>query len=83
MYQITFDKDALQFLKKCKRGEQQQLITRIEKLRENPYRGKRLAGNLFGLFRLRIDKYRVLYKILDDKVMIIIVDIGHRKDIHE
>ena len=83
MYRIYFEKDAKNFLKKLKSGEQAQIIKRIENLQENPFVGKRLAGNLFGLWRLRIDKYRVLYKILEDKLIIIILDIGHRKNVYD
>jgi mRNA interferase RelE/StbE len=83
MYSINFDKNAKDFLKKLKRGEQEYIIERIEKLKDNPYLGKRLAGNLFGLWRLRIDKYRVLYKIIEEKVLIIILDIGHRKNVYD
>lgn len=83
MYQITFDNNAKSFLKKLKRGEQKIILDKIEKLKENPFLGKRLAGNLFGLWRLRIDKYRALYKIIEEKLIIVILDIGHRKNIYE
>jgi mRNA interferase RelE/StbE len=83
MYEINFDKKAKEFLKKLKSGEQRSLLDRIEKLKDNPYLGKRLAGNLFGLWKLRIDKYRVLYRIINDKLIIIVLDIGHRKNIYE
>lgn len=83
MYEVNFDKRAKDFLKKLKRGEQGIILDRIEKLKENPFLGKRLAGNLFGLWRLRIDKFRVLYKIIDDKLIIVILDIGHRKNIYD
>ncbi|MFA5173580.1 MAG: type II toxin-antitoxin system RelE/ParE family toxin [Candidatus Pacearchaeota archaeon] len=83
MYQLNFDRDALSSLKKLKRGEQENLLQRIDKLKENPYLGKRLSGNLFGLWRLRVDKYRILYKIVEDKLIIVILDIGHRKDVYD
>jgi mRNA interferase RelE/StbE len=83
MYQINFDKDAKSFLKKLKRAEQEYIIQRIDKLKEDPYLGKRLAGNLFGLWKLRIDKYRVLYKIIENKLVIVILDIGHRKNVYD
>lgn len=83
MYEINFDNNAKSFLKKLKRGEQKYILDRIEKLKDNPHLGKRLAGNLFGLWKLRIDKYRVLYQILENKLLIIVVDIGHRKNVYE
>jgi mRNA interferase RelE/StbE len=82
MYNITFDINAKKFLKKLKKRDQEEILNRIEGLKENPYLGKRLAGNLFGLWRLRIDKYRVLYKIIENKLVIVIIDIGHRKGIY-
>lgn len=82
MHNINFDERAKNFLKKLKRGEQDFILNRVEKLKDNPYLGKRLAGNLFGLWKLRIDKYRVLYKIIEDKLLIIVLDIGHRKNIY-
>lgn len=83
MYQLNLDKKAKDFLKKLKRGEQEIILNRIDKLKENHYLGKRLAGNLFGLWKLRIDKCRILYKIFNDKLIIVILDIGHRKNIYE
>ena len=74
---------ANKFLKKLKRAEQEYLSKKLEKLKDNPYLGKRLAGNLFGLWKLRIDKYRILYKIINNKLIIVIVEIGHRKNIYK
>ncbi len=83
MFQLGFDKNAKDFLKKLKSGEQKIIINRIEKLKDNPFIGKRLAGNFFGLWKLRIDKYRVLYKIIENKLIVVILDIGHRKNVYD
>ena len=45
--------------------------------------GKPLRYSLKGYRRLRIGEYRVIYKIDEDKVIVIIVDIDHRKDVYE
>ncbi len=82
MYFITFDKNAKRFLKKLKKGEQNKILNKIKRLKENPNLGKRLSGNLFGLWKLRIDKYRILYKIIRDKLIIVILDIGYRKNVY-
>jgi len=82
MYFITFDKNAKRFLKKLKKGEQNKILNKIKRLKENPNLGKRLSGNLFGLWKLRIDRYRILYKIIRDKLIIVILDIGHRKNVY-
>lgn len=82
MYNISLDINAKKFLKKLKKIEQEKILNKIKKLKQNPNLGKRLSGNLFGLWRLRIDKYRILYKIIEDKLIIVVLDIGHRKNIY-
>lgn len=45
--------------------------------------GKPLKYSLKGYRRLRVGDYRVIYKIIEEKVVVIIIDIEHRKDIYE
>jgi len=52
-------------------------------LRENPFFGtniKKLKGEFEGLYRYRVGKYRIFYKIDNDKIMVIMLDIDDRKD---
>ena len=50
-------------------------------LRENPHRvGKQLKEPLFPLYSARRGEYRVIYRILDDAVIIEIVAVAHRRD---
>jgi addiction module RelE/StbE family toxin len=44
--------------------------------------GKPLRYSLKGYRRLRVGDYRIVYKIHEEKVIVLIVDIGHRKDIY-
>ncbi|HKL85694.1 MAG TPA: type II toxin-antitoxin system RelE/ParE family toxin [Treponemataceae bacterium] len=46
-------------------------------------RGKGLTSTLSGLWRYRVLDYRVLCKICDEKVVILVVEIGHRKEIYD
>lgn len=45
--------------------------------------GKPLRYSLKGYRRLRVGDYRVIYRVDEDKVIVIVVDIDHRKDIYE
>ena len=50
---------------------------------ENPrIKGKALTGDLKGLWRYRVEDYRILAEIQDDKIVILILDIGHRSKIY-
>lgn len=53
----------------------------IENLNNPKDDGKPLAGNLLGLWRYRSEDYRILAQILDDKLIILVVKISHRKNI--
>ena len=43
---------------------------------------KKLKGNLKGLYRFRLRNYRVIYEKLNDKLIIYIVRIAHRKEVY-
>lgn len=50
----------------------------------NPYIfGKPLKGNLSNLWRYRVGDYRILAHIYDNKLVITVVQIGHRKEIYD
>ncbi len=42
--------------------------------------GKALTGDLKGLWRLRVRDYRVVYKIHKNKIVVLVIKIGIRKD---
>ena len=51
---------------------------------ENPrWQGKVLKGKLQGLWRYRIGVYRVIAQINDDRLIIIALSIGHRKEVYK
>lgn len=55
-------------------------------LRENPFFGsniKKLKGEFEGLYRYRVGRYRIFYKIEDDTILVIILDIDDRKDAYK
>ncbi len=59
------------------------IIKKIEKLREDPRIGIPLVGNLAGLWKLRIGKYRTIYSIRDNELIVIVIKIGPRKNIYD
>ena len=51
---------------------------------ENPRLfGKPLTGNLKGYWRYRIGDYRIIAEIKDKELVIIAIDVGHRRDIYK
>jgi len=71
------------FLKKYEKLPQKIQIRVKEKLRmlkDNPFDGKKLTGDLAGEFSCRTRDYRIIYTIEKDEIFLEAV--GHRKDIY-
>ena len=45
--------------------------------------GKALTGDKKGLWRYRIGSYRLIVEIQDEKLIVLVLTFGHRKDIYE
>jgi len=61
----------------------QRVNTAIRALSENPHPpdSKKLQGE-DHLYRIRIGDYRVLYMVQDERLIVLVVDVGHRRDIY-
>jgi mRNA interferase RelE/StbE len=46
-----------------------------------PYGYKKLKGE--EAYRIRIGDYRIIYEIDDDKIIVTVVSVGHRKNIYK
>jgi len=58
-------------------------LKKIEKLEDPRSRGKELTGPLAGLWRYRVADYRLIRHINDADSIILVLNIGHRKNIYE
>jgi mRNA interferase RelE/StbE len=83
MHNIIFRNPAIKFLKKLDKNIQRKIISKIDSLKDIPRIGKPLTGNLKGLWRLRYDQFRIIYKINDTELKIYVLDIGNRDNIYK
>ena len=82
MYLIQIEENAKKFLKKLNKNEAGIILNKIYSIRENPFRFlKRLKGE--KLWRLRIMKYRAEMDVIISQNKIIVLRIGHRKNIYD
>ena len=86
-WNIELSPEARKNLEKIGTAEAQRILKFLHqrvRLMENPRQtGKQLAGpTLSDLWRYRAGDYRILCRIEDEKICIIVVEIGHRKDIY-
>lgn len=80
-YRIEFAKSAEKDLRKIDRSMIPRLLAEIESLETNPRPDgvRKLVGSE-RTYRIRIGQYRVVYEIEDDRLILFVVRIAHRKD---
>ena len=82
MYLIQIEKNAEDFLKKLDKKDFELILNKIYSIRDNPFRFlKRLHGE--KLWRLRIANYRAIVDVIVSANKIIVLRIGHRKNIYD
>ena len=81
MYILLFDKQFKKDINKIEKKEKDRILKKIFELKKYPELGKHLIG--IDLWSLRIGKYRILYKIENNKLQILVLTIGHRKGIYK
>jgi mRNA interferase RelE/StbE len=58
------------------------MVAAIDRLCETPTAGSALKGEFEGLRRLRVGRYRVVYEWQQQQLVVLVVRIGHRKDVY-
>jgi mRNA interferase RelE/StbE len=81
-YKIEILRSAQKQLSKIHHQHQNQIIENIRKLSENPRPSgcKKLSAR--PVWRIRIGDYRVIYEINDDCLLVLVITIGHRKEVY-
>lgn len=81
-YKIEIKKSAAKEISKLRSAELKRIIGKIESLSEDPRPEgcKKLSGD--EKYRIRVGQYRILYSIEDEKLVVYVVKVGHRKDMY-
>ena len=81
-YKIFFSDKALKQLKKLEKDDQERIIKSLERIRIRPEAHVTKLIDDPG-YRLRVGDYRVILDIKKEKLMILILKVGHRKNIYD
>ena len=80
-YNILYKESVKKDLRGIDKSGLRKIFTSIESvLMTKPKTGKRLTGEFEGLYSIRAGDYRIVYSILKESVLIL--RIGHRKDVY-
>ena len=82
-YKVSIKRSAVKEIETIpQKKERQRIIRRIGQLAEDPRPpgSKKLSGN--DKYRVRQGSYRIVYSIEDNELIVVVVKVGHRKDVY-
>ena len=87
MYNLKYHKRVLKFLLKQDMMFKQNILDIFDDIAKNPYNTtydiKPYKSNIKYQYRLRVGKYRFIYQIKDDELLILVIDGGSRGEIYK
>ena len=81
-YKIEIKRTAAKEINKLPVKDINRVIKLIDSLTENPRPEGCLKLSNNEKYRIRFGEYRLLYEIYDDRLLIIVVKVAHRKDVY-
>ena len=81
-YSISIKQSAAKALAKIDREQRQRLIEAIDRLKDSLAAGSVLKGEFTGLRRIRVGDYRIIYETHEQRLIILVIRIGHRREIY-
>ena len=82
MYAVAFLPSAARVLAKLDLPVRRRIARRIDRLAEDPSGDAVKLRGADDVWRARAGDYRILYQVQDDRLLIIVIRIGHRRDVY-
>ncbi len=80
---IKYAPSAARAIKKLVPTVRKRIRDTLQKLSKDPEHGKRLRLGLTGLRAWRTGRYRIIYRLIESRIEILVVAIGHRRDVYK
>lgn len=82
-YDIVFERPAQKAYMKLPKSAQMSVIKALKRVAQNPRGQGTCKLQRSDLYRIRAGVYRILYKIIDNELIVVVMDVGHRKDVYK
>lgn len=82
MYRVELLPSAARELRKLERTTQARVVRRIDRLVNDPRAGAVKLRGADDVWRVRVGEHRVLYRIEDAALVVLVIAIGHRRDVY-
>lgn len=82
-YRIQIKASAEKEIANLQRGDQRRVGSAIDKLASTPRpRGAQKLAATKDIYRLRVGRFRIIYEIVDRKLIVFVMKVGDRKDVY-
>lgn len=82
MYEVEFSEKAEKQMYKLPSDLQKRILLILERIKVRPYHFvKKLIGTKF--YRLRVGKYRIILNIQNKRLIIYVIEVGHRRNVYK
>ncbi|TSC89222.1 MAG: RelE protein [Parcubacteria group bacterium Gr01-1014_3] len=82
-YHVIIAKSARKRLQKLPRAKKDGVLKALKDLEQDPFLGQPLTGELAGKFSIHIWPYRIIYRIEKNRLIILVLSIGHRQSVYK
>jgi mRNA interferase RelE/StbE len=83
-YKVDFSKAAENQLESIPKVDVKKILKRAEKLGSNPFPAgyEHIKGSQIDIYRVRQGDYRILYTVNEERLIVLVVKVGHRKEVY-
>ncbi len=81
-YTVRIKASAERSLARVAKDDRGRIVEAIDRLAHEPAAGAALKGEFAGLRRLRVGSYRVVYEVAHEELVVLVVRVGHRREVY-
>lgn len=80
-FKVVLSKKAEKFLEKLPKDYRSKVMQRMKEISKDPYYGdcQKMSG-FSGVFRSRVGIYRIIYKVINEEIIVEVINISHRQN---
>lgn len=81
-YSVRIKRSAVKALARLPKHDRVRIVDAIDGLAKHPHAGSALKGGLRGLRRIRVGRYRVVYEVQDEALVVLVVRVAQRGTVY-